>query len=157
MKSPDAFPDKDELTRLELLHAFKKHFGGGPNGNWSPFSEGRVVRYDTDVQPWDVPEIHHQVREAVAEIVRGIHQGNPSQVVILAGPPGMGKSHLINWFRSGQRAEELGYVLVCNANSWKAEEFDYFLLDGLIEALVRPSPAGPHLLLEKSMTLHFRP
>jgi hypothetical protein len=156
MSPTSPLSEKEELTRLELLHEFKKHFGSDPRVNRSPFTEGRVVRYDTDVQPWDVPEIHREVRAAVTEIIQGIHKGNPSQVVILAGPPGMGKSHLINWFRSPQRAEELGYVLVCNANSWKVEEFEEYLLDGLLEALVRPSPNQPHLLLEKIHDIAFQ-
>jgi hypothetical protein len=156
MTTPPALVERDELTRLELLHALKKHFGDNARANRSPFAESRVVRYDTDVSPWDVPAIHGEARAATTEIIEGIHRGDPSQVVILAGEPGMGKSHLINWFRSPQRERELGYVLVCNANSWKVEEFERYLLDGLIEALVRPSPTGPHLLAEKIHDVAFQ-
>jgi hypothetical protein len=149
-------PQNEELTRLEILRGFKKHFAGDGNRNRSPFEEGRVVGYGTDIDPWDVPEIHHTVRETIQEHLRAIHQGKPSQVVILAGEPGMGKSHLLNYFRSSKRADELGYVFVCNSNHWKVQEFEECLLDWILEALVRPSPNGPHLLLEKIQDVAFQ-
>jgi hypothetical protein len=107
-----------------------------------------VVRYHTDVAPLDVPEIHHEVRDAIQANLQAIRRGEVSRVVILAGEPGMGKSHLINHFRDAKRAADSGYVLVCNSNHWKVQEFEEFLLDSLLDALCRPSPDGPHLLLD---------
>src|SRR5579859_217644 len=98
--SQEPIPQSEELTRLEILRAFKKHFAGDGEGNRSPFEEGRVVQYQTVIDAWDVPEIHHAVRESIQDQLRGIHQGKRSQVVILAGEAGMGKSHLLNHFRS---------------------------------------------------------
>jgi hypothetical protein len=146
----------DELVKLDLLRGYKQHFGRGGDLNVSPFDEDRVVRYHTAVGQQDIPEIHAGVRAAVRQVIEAVHQGQPSQVVILAGPPGMGKSHLINYFRTPERAAELGYVLVCNSNHWKVEEFEECLLDWVLEALVRPSPNKPHLLLEKVEDVAFQ-
>jgi hypothetical protein len=160
----------DDLTRLEILRAFKKHFGGDGQANRSPFADDRVVRYGTEILPLDVPEIHQLVRKAIEENVKRVQRGEPSRVVILAGEPGMGKSHLINYFRSPDRAEELGYVLVCNSNHWKVQEFDRCLLDWILEALLQPTKPNPdpdallatslnnqpHLLLNKIEDLAFQ-
>src|SRR5437899_1244395 len=102
----------EELTRLEILQAFKKHLSRKEEVNVSPFTEDRVIRYDTPVDAYDIPDIHRKVRDLICETLRGIRHGQPSQVVILAGNPGMGKTHLINHFRSPEMAKELGYVLV---------------------------------------------
>src|SRR5262249_33472349 len=146
----------EELTRLAILRAFKKHFAGNGTCNRSPFAEDRVVRYHTDVRPLHVPEIHQTVRQAVEENLVRVQRGEPSRVVILAGEPGMGKSHLINYFRSRERADDLGYVLVCNSNHWKVQEFEECLLDWILEALLAPSPHEPHLLLQKVEDISFQ-
>src|SRR5262245_52866696 len=114
----NATTQSSELTRLEILRSFKRHFSRD-GVNISPFSEDQIIRYDTNVQSWDVPDIHQEVREVIQSTLRDIRAGQPSRVVILAGNPGMGKSHLINYFRSAERARELGYVLVGNSNHWK--------------------------------------
>jgi hypothetical protein len=156
MMNATTAPQNEELARLEILRKFKRHFGGkDENRNISPFTLDRVIRYSTDVRDCDVPEIHREARGLIQETIAGIRQGHPSQVVILAGQPGMGKSHLINYFRSADLAEKLGYVLVCNSNHWKVDEFEECLLNWILDALVRPSPAGPHLLLEKIQDLAF--
>jgi hypothetical protein len=148
MSPTTTLPQSEELTRLEILRAFKKHFAGKGDHNISPFAEDRVVRYRTDVSALDVPEIHQDVRQAIEANLGAVQRGETSRVVILAGEPGMGKSHLINYFRDPKKADELGYVLVCNSNHWKVDEFHEFLLDAMLDALCRPSPDGPHLLLD---------
>lgn len=100
MTTPDAHGPSAELTRLELLRAYKERLVKGGDVNLSPFALDRVIRYDSDVGSYDVPDIHREARDRIAKIIKGIHQGHDSQVVILAGNPGMGKSHLINHFRS---------------------------------------------------------
>jgi hypothetical protein len=156
MSTATAPKQSDELTRLEILRAYKKHFGRDAGVNVSPFTEDRIIRYDSDVQAADVPDIHGRVRKLIHETVVAVRHGQPSQVVILAGGPGMGKSHLINHFRCPAVAEELGYVLVGNSNHWKVVDFEECLLDWILEALVQPSPNGPHLLLEKIEDLGFQ-
>src|SRR4051812_21228159 len=124
MKTAQPLPRSEELSRLEILRAFKKQFAGDGKVNRSPFGDGQVVRYHEDVLPWDIPEIHHEVRHAIQGTLQGIQAGKPSSVVILAGEPGMGKSHLLNHFRAPKRGDELGYVFVCNSNHWKVDEFE---------------------------------
>src|SRR5262245_51860700 len=140
MNSADAREENVQLARLETLRAYKERLVRPGGVNLSPFAPDRVIRYDSNVQDYDVPDIHRAVRDQITKTVAEIHQGHPSKVVILAGDPGMGKSHLINHFRDPKRADELGYVLVCNSNHWKVGEFEARLLDWTIEALVRPSP-----------------
>jgi hypothetical protein len=145
----------NELTRLQLLRSYKERLVRHGDVNLSPFSLARVVRYDSDVRRYDVPDIHRDARERIAKIIKAIHQGHDSQVVILAGNPGMGKSHLINHFRSPEVSEDMGYVLVCNSNHWKADEFEACLLNWVLEALVHPSPDKAHLLLAKVQDVAF--
>jgi hypothetical protein len=147
---------EEELARLEILRAYKQQFAGDGTANRSPFSE-RVVRYETDVTAWDVPEIHRPVREALKETLVELHQGHSSRVVIFAGPVGMGKSHLLNCFRDPERQKDLGYISVSNPNNfWKVEEFEECLLTWLVAALVQPSLHGPNLLQEKIEDIAFQ-
>lgn len=147
---------QEELGRLEILRAYKQHFAGDGTSNCSPFGE-RVVRYDTDVAAWDVPEIHSEVREAIKETLVELHQGQSSRVVIFAGPVGMGKSHILNCFRNLELQKEFGYISVSNpSNFWKVEEFEECLLTWLVAALVQPSLHGPNLLQEKIEDIAFQ-
>ena len=147
---------REELDRLEILRAYKKHFAGDGTMNRSPFTE-RVVRYDADVETGDIPEIHGQVRGAIQEAIRELHKGQSSRVAIFAGQAGMGKTHLLNHFRSAARQQALGYVFVSNpSNYWKIEEFEECLLTWLVAALVRPSLRGPNLLSAKIEALAFQ-
>jgi hypothetical protein len=143
-----------ELVRLEILRAFKKHLVQD-GGNVSPFSSDLVIRYHTKVDDWDIPDIHKDVRDVIEQSISDIRKGQPSQVVILAGNPGMGKSHIINFFRSRELADRLGYVLVGNSNHWKVEEFEECLLDWMLTALVFPSPNNRHILLDKIEDVAF--
>src|SRR3954468_4873414 len=104
------------LPQMEILKAFKEHLTRDPERNISPFSDDRVIRYHTAIQEYDVPDIHREARQRIREAIQGIQKGSPSQVVILVGDPGMGKTHLINYFRLPEPARELNYVLVGNAN-----------------------------------------
>lgn len=145
-----------ELARLEVLRSYKRRFGKDPKVNLSPFERDQIVRLDTDVRAQDVPEIHQEVRRRIAEAVAQVRAGHDSQIVILAGQPGMGKSHLINHFRSPEAARAGGYILVGNSNHWKCSEFEACLLDWILDALVRPGPDQPNLLREKIEDVAFQ-
>ncbi len=147
-------PDDEKRARLVILEAFKKRFVG-EHGNCSPFAADVVVRYDTNVDALDVPEIHQDVRTAIEDFVKGIRNGEPSKIVILAGEPGMGKSHLLNHYRSPELAQQLGYVLVGNSNHWSVQDFETCLLDWILDALIRPSPNEKNLLLEKIQDIAY--
>jgi hypothetical protein len=141
------------LSHLEVLRAYKAHFGRDERKNLSPFALDQVVGYATDIGTRDVPEIHAAVRQRIREAVESVRGGHGSQILILAGNPGMGKSHLVNWFRSRERGEELGYVLVGNSNHWRSGEFEACLLDWMLEALTGPQE---DLLLEKVQDVAFQ-
>jgi hypothetical protein len=151
IRAPEA-----ELAHLEVLRTYKRRFGKDPKINLSPFERDQIVRLDTDVGVQDVPEIHQEVRQRIAEAVTQVRAGHDSQIVILAGQPGMGKSHLINHFRSTEVAKAGGYVLVGNSNHWKCSEFEACLLDWILDALVRPGPDQPNLLREKIEDVAFQ-
>lgn len=142
------------LQHRELLRALKRNYSA--QGNRSPFAADRVVRHTTAVDELDVPAIHQEVRQALTDKLQRMRQGQQSEVVLLAGDPGMGKSHLLNWFRNAARAQELGYILVAPSNSWKVQEFGECLLDNLVAALVPQGPMEPHLLLEKVQDIAFQ-
>ncbi len=154
--NPPTSPADRELLRLEVLQEYKKIFDGNGPRNVSPFEHDQIVRYGTDVQACDVPEIHAEVRGKIFRTIADIQAGQGSKVVILCGDPGMGKSHILNYFRDPKRADDMGYVLVGNSNHWKSAEFEECLLDWMLAALVHPSPDGPHLLLSKVQTVAFQ-
>jgi hypothetical protein len=145
-----------ELARLEVLHSYKRLFGRDERVNRSPFEEGQIVRYLDDVRAQDVPEIHQQVRRRIQDILAEVRKGGGSRIVMLTGEPGMGKSHLINFFRPPEQGRKGGYILVGNSNHWKCSEFEACLLDWILEGLLRPGPEGPHLLLEKIEDVAFQ-
>jgi hypothetical protein len=154
--SADNAAQNGDLTRLEILRAFKRRFAPNDQSNHSPFEMDRVVRYDTKVLAYDVPQIHQETRESIAQRIRDVREKSQSGAIILVGDPGLGKSHILNYFRSPEKADELSYFFVCNSNHWKANEFEECLLDWLIDALVYPSPSEPHALLEKVQDIAFQ-
>ncbi len=133
--SPDA-----ELARYQILSAYKKRLI--EDRNRTPFSADQVVRYDSQIRRYDVEQIHAEVRQLITARIEAIRDGGGSRVVILAGDPGMGKSHIINAFRNTGSADQLGYVLVGNSNHWKVEEFEAAILHWLLAALNRPIAAA---------------
>lgn len=148
MTSTTAEGSNRELQRLQILCRFKQCYGRA-NGNVSPFREDRVCRYHTAVHHHDVPDIHRRVRDRITQSIRSLHEGQSPGVVVLAGQPGMGKSHLINHFRHPEVQSELGCFLVCNSNHWNVGEFEKCLLGWILDALIYPSPSEPHPLLDK--------
>jgi hypothetical protein len=147
----------EELQRLEFLREYKRILAGDGTTNRSPFADDRVVRIDSQVENWDIPEVHREVRLALLENLAELHQGKCSRVVILAGEPGIGKSHLLQYFRSPKLQEQHDYVFVGHTNNfWKVDEFEAYLLTLLVTALVRPNFQGPNLLLDKISDLAFQ-
>jgi hypothetical protein len=140
----------------QVLKDLKELLNQDEERNVTPFTDDRIVRYHTPVEEQDVPEIHREARQCIRDLITGLHRGRPSQVVMLAGDPGMGKSHLVNYFRQPKVAEELGYVLVCNSNHWKVGEFEECLLDWLVEALARPRQEGGNRFLDRVQEIAFQ-
>jgi hypothetical protein len=151
---PTASTDQD-LNRLQILHGFKQLLGRKGQTNVTPFTEQRVVTYATDVRPLDVPEIHAEQRQLIEGTLKEVAERQTAKVIILAGGPGMGKSHLLNCFRLPVSEQKGQYVFVSSSNHWDIEEFEECLLDQLLAALVRPSLEQPHLLLERVQAIAF--
>ncbi len=146
----------EQLDRFEILRTYKELFVGKDGANHSPFSDHRVVRYDTEVLEWDVPEIHQQAREILKSAVCELRQGRSSKLMVLAGAPGTGKSHLLNYFRSPRVETELGHLVVKNNNHWRIDEFEACLLTSLAERIAERDSSGRSLLQARIEDVAFQ-
>jgi hypothetical protein len=150
--SPDATP---ELRRLGLLREFKLRMLRPGAANLSPFAD-RVVTADADVARTDLPNLHGDVRDHIAQQIAAVHERGRSQVVLLSGEAGAGKSHILRHFAQQKLADEHGYVLVGGSNDWGVDEFQPCLLDWMIRALTSPAPSAEHPLLDRVRAIGFR-
>jgi len=154
--SAAADPAVNEM-RFKILEIYKHHFVGKKGAsNRTPFSNDRVVGYSTPVANLDIPEIHSEVRNAIAGNIADLHKGRSSLAAVFAGEAGSGKSHLLSWFRQQNLQEELGYVYVGNNNSWKIQEFEECLLTWLVASLTKPAIDGTNLLGAKIEEIAFQ-
>jgi hypothetical protein len=146
-----------ELQRLQVLQAFKRRMPRADDAeNVSPFDD-RVSTAHGTAAAGDLPEIHAEVRRRIRHTIEAVRDGErKSQVVLLAGDAGAGKTHLLRTFQSPALAEEVGYVYVGGSNHWHVGEFQARLLDWMIEALTAESPAQAHLLLSRVRAIGFR-
>jgi hypothetical protein len=150
-------PISPELQRLEVLHAFKRRMPkADADANVSPFDD-RVSTAHGKVKDTDLPQIHAEVRQRIKETIEAVRTGTRrSQVILLAGDAGTGKTHLLRTFQSAGSEKEIGYVYVGGSNHWTVGEFQGRLLDWMIETLVSPSPVQEHLLLNRIRAIGFR-
>ena len=145
------------LEELEILRDFKRRM---PHvsllGNVSPF-DVRIATIQGGSTGADYPELHRVPREIIQQTIRGVRDGlKPSQVILISGDAGTGKTHLLNGFRSTELQESEGYIYAGGSNHWKMSEFQPRLLDWVVEALTTPSPTEKHALLERIETIGFR-
>lgn len=146
-----------ETLQLEILQAYKRRFSpADQDTNHTPFDENSIIRYDDFVDGFDVPDIHRETRHRIRSVIEGIHQGRPSQVILLSGNPGVGKTHLINFFRPFPFAQELGYVFVRSSNHWNLKDFESCLLEWVVNSLCEPAIDHQHLLLDKIEDVAFQ-
>jgi len=149
-------PETVELTELRVLRGFKERLPRADLGeNVSPF-DNRVTTSNDAVGALDLPDIHRPVRERIERIIQDVHTRQKSQVILLSGERGTGKTHLLQSYRAREQADALGYVFVGGSNHWAIEEFEGRLLDWVVEALTAPSPSGEHLLLDRVRAIGFR-
>ncbi len=143
------------LTRLELLREFKLRRLRSGGENESPFTD-RVVTAQATINSADVEELHREVRENIEQQIAIVRKEQRSQVVLLSGAAGAGKSHLLRYFAQPKVAEEGGYLFVNGANDWRVEEFHSCMFDWLLTALTAPQPYGEHRLLERIRAIGFQ-
>jgi hypothetical protein len=154
MSAPTAL--SPELRRVSLLRAFKLRMLRPGGENHSPFAD-RVARADADISRYDLSGLHAEVRDHITHLIRAVHDHQRSQVVLLSGEAGAGKSHILRYFAAPALAEEHGYVYVGGANHWSVDEFQPCLLDWMISALTGPSPSSDgHPLLARVQAIGFR-
>jgi hypothetical protein len=124
--------------------------------NISPFDD-RVTTAHGIVAGYDLPDIHGDIRQRIEQTIQAVQQQQRhSQVILLAGDAGTGKTHLLRTFQSHESSAQLGTIYVGGSNHWAVGEFQARLLDWMIEALAAPSPNQDHLLLERVRAIGFR-
>jgi hypothetical protein len=144
-----------ELRRLALLREFKLRMLRSGGENYSPFAD-RVATSHADRNRIDLDGLHREVRDNIAQQITAVSNHQRSQVILLSGEAGSGKSHILRYFAQPDVAEELGYVFVGGSNDWKVDEFQPCLLDWMITALTSPSPTEEHQLLNRIRAIGFR-
>lgn len=154
-------PDAMELLKLQVLEVYKRKLAGEwvedaatgelvqQLGN-TPFDGLAVVRYESDVAPIDVPGIHEMPREQIKEALRRVQSDGKSEVLLIYGAPGVGKSHLIAWFDQPEgRPKDV--IVLRRPNTWSFEHFDSTLVDWLLETLLEPQDGNQRSLLEEKL------
>jgi len=146
-----------DLARLELLREFKRKMPRtDPAANVGPFDDC-VSTAKNGSTAADLSDIHVGVRTHVRDIIGDVRDGRKqSQVVLLSGAAGVGKTHLLRSFATSESMTELGHVFVGGSNHWTIGEFQAQLLDWVIEALTQPSPEENHPLLQRIRAIGFR-
>jgi hypothetical protein len=127
-----------------------------PGGeNLSPFSD-RIATAQTDLKQVDLSSLQAEVRDHITQQIAAVHADRRSQVILLSGEAGTGKSHVLRHFAQPAMAAEHGYVYVGGSNDWKVDEFQPCLLDWMIQALTHPSPSSnEHPLLVRIRAIGF--
>jgi len=145
---------------LEVLRLFKER-APKPNSdrNLSPFDDrvARVANASKSID-CDLHEMHQDVRQRILTMIENVREGKKkSQVLLLAGAPGVGKTHLVNCFHPPEMQAEHGYIFVGGSNAWRIEEFQSQLLDWVVQAVTAPSPSdNKHQLLLRIQAIGFR-
>lgn len=81
----------------------------------NPFDENRITR--TDVVPDSVQSIHLQAWNELLLQTQRASAGSIARSVLITGPPGIGKSHLLARFREWAVAERHPFVYLLNLQS----------------------------------------
>jgi len=146
------------LEEFDVLRSFKLRMPKlDSDGNSSPFDARIAISESQGANNVNVEELHADVRERIRETIELVRDGKRrSQILLISGAPGAGKTHTLNHFRSPDLQAELGHVFIGGSNHWRIDEFSAQLLDWVIQGLTNPSPTQDHLLLERIRTIGFR-
>lgn len=150
-------PTDPGLARMELLREFKRRMPkDDPAANVSPF-DARVSTAAGGPDGGDAADLHAEVRAHIRDAVTAVREGKKqSQVILLSGAAGVGKTHLLRTFRTPKAMAEVGHIFVGGSNHWTIGEFEGRLLDWVVEALTAPGPNDPHPLLDRIRAIGFR-
>ncbi|VTR97832.1 P-loop NTPase family protein [Tuwongella immobilis] len=145
------------LAELEIQREFKRRMPQSDRMvNLSPFDD-RITTHSGRRLSCDLPDINEPLRQHIRDVIQSVRNGEKkSQVILLSGDAGVGKSHLLRTFQDVSPMEQSDYLFVGGSNHWRLEEFEGQLLDWVIAALTHPSPTQPHVLLERIQTIAFR-
>ena len=145
--------DRDRV-RLEVLKSFKERFQR--RKNVSPFHDHQVIQYHTNITPLHVTQIHADVRQRVLDAITEVREQRTSKVVILAGDPGLGKTHLLHNLRDPKLSDEHQFVLVFDSNHWVVDELESQMLNWMVVAIAGSPDGRPDVLADKMSFLAFR-
>lgn len=111
-------------------------FLGGPRVFAAVTHADSVFEHD----PFDVPEVHGDVREVferlVAQAVTPVRHGDRGRMLLVLGDSGAGKTHLMRAFRSHVHGGGHGFAIYAQLQS-RAPEYSRYLLHNVIESLER--------------------
>ena len=155
MATPPVLAEDAELKKLELLRNFKQRLSKPGGEILTPFDDNIVTETET-VSGYHVDAIHAEVRKHIVEMIEKVRLRGQSEVILLAGEAGSGKSHLLRYFHQPEIAEQHEYIYAGSSNHWQIEEFIPYLLDLLIRSLTVPNADGDHLLLSRVRTIGYR-
>ena len=146
-----------DLDRLELLQAFKVRMPHADlAANLGPF-DGRVSTAASGLPAGDLPGVHAGAREHVRQTIADVRDSRThSQVILLSGAAGVGKTHLLRSFKTPEAVADTGHIFVGGSNTWSVREFQAQLLDWVVSALTEVTPAEEHPLLHRVRAIGYR-
>ena len=150
--------DPMSLAELEVVREFKKLMTQTESGkNDSPFDDRVCTTHGGKPHAIDLNEMHDDVRTHIKSTISSVCKGQKSQVILLSGAAGSGKTHLLRTFETPESMTELGHVFVGGNNHWKIEDFQACLLNWTIEALTADESknADEHLLLHRIRAIGY--
>ena len=100
-----------------------------------PFGH-KIAKYHQPLEPErDVAEIHEEARRRLDEEIKNVYEHGNSVITMIAGPPGMGKSHLLGYLGSHERQADSKYVFICHPNNWELARLEQSLLRWTLDAI----------------------
>lgn len=122
----------------------------------SPFAHSVALGHD-EVGDVDVEGLQRDPRAALDERLKMVRKDGRSQLALVYGPAGMGKTHLLRVYDDPRRMKQQGYVFLHRDNLWQLNEFAESLLNTLLDALYKDvDEQGNDLLLRKVQSIAFR-
>ena len=112
-----------------------------------PFSSVQQAATVYDPDPFDVPGVHADAREAFEDMVgratRPSFHGERGRMLLVLGDSGAGKTHLLRAFRRYVHEYGRGFVAYAHLQS-NTDDYPRYLLTHVVDSLTKPyaGPAG---------------